>query len=221
MRSPFIRRLMLPAATVAALTVPVLLPGVASAHTPDYGTQDDDHSSTQVFSSELTPVPTNRVDGMGDAKIELDGNTARVSVDVHGLLNSAPHAMHIHVKGEGECPQADDASQHNGHLSMSTTDGLDDYGPIGTSLTTRGDTSPASALAVTRFPSTGTFHYTRTIQVTDEVADAIRHDNAVVVVHGIDYNGNGKYDAVLGASDLDPSLPQEATDPAVCGPLND
>lgn len=39
---------------------------------------------------------------------------------------------------------------------MSTTDGLDDYGPIGTSLTTRGDTSPASALAIKRFPQVGT-----------------------------------------------------------------
>jgi hypothetical protein len=221
MRSPFIRKLMLPAATVAALAVPVLLPGVASAHTQSYGTQDDHHSRNQDFASKLSPVPTNRVHGMGNAKIELNGNTARVSVDVRGLLNSAPHAMHIHIKGEGECPQADDASQHNGHLSMSTTDGLDDYGPIGTSLTTRGDTSPASALAVTRFPSTGTFHYTRTIRVTDAVARAIRHDNAVVVVHGIDYNGNGQYDAVLGASDLDPSLPQEATAPALCGPLDD
>jgi hypothetical protein len=42
----------------------------------------------------------------------------------------------------------------------------------------------------------------------------------VVVVHGIDYNGNGKYDAVLGQSELDPKLPQEATAPALCGPLD-
>jgi hypothetical protein len=221
MRSPFIRRLMLPAATVAVLAVPVLLPGIASAHTTSNGTQDNHHSSTQDFSTRLSPVPTNMVHGMGNAGIELKGNTAEVSVDVHGLLNAAPHAMHIHIKGEGECPQADDATRHNGHLSMSTANGLDDYGPIGTSLTTRGDTSPASALAIKRFPSTGTFHYTRTIQVSDAVAYAIRHNNAVVVVHGIDYNGNGKYDGVLGASELDPSLPQEATAPALCGPLND
>lgn len=213
------RRIMLPAAAVAALAMPVLLPGIASAHTPNHGGQDT-HSSTQQLYSKLSPVPTNRVRGLGNAKITLHGDTAQVSVDVHGLLNSAPHAMHIHIKGEGECPEASHATLHNGHRSMSTTDGLEDYGKIGTSLTTTGDTSPASALAVTRFPSTGTFHYTRTIQVTNEVANAIRHDNAVVVVHGIDYNGNGKYDAVLGASDLDPSLPQEATAPALCGALD-
>ena len=41
------------------------------------------------------------------------------------------------------------------------------------------------------------------------------------MVHGIDYNHNGRYDGVLGASELDPSLPQEATAPALCGALDD
>ena len=81
-------------------------------------------------------------------------------------------------------------------------------------------TSPASALAVDRFPSTGTFLYNRTFTVSQEVATAIRQDNAVIVVHGIDYNGNGTYDGYLGASELDPSLPQEATAPAICGALH-
>ena len=36
----------------------------------------------------------------------------------------------------------------------------------------------------------------------------------------MDYNGNGMYDFdSAGASELDPSLPAEATDPAVCGVL--
>jgi hypothetical protein len=213
MRNTSIRRLTVSAAALAALTLPVFIPGTASAHTPD------NHAKHTDVSSKLNPVPTNRVDGSGKAKIELDGNTAKVTVRVKGLLDDAPHAMHIHVKGNGECPNADDATKHNGRRSISTTDGLEDYGKIGTSLTTRGDTSPASALAVDRFPSTGDFNYSRTIKVTDEVAKEIRRDNAVVVVHGIDYNGNGKYDAVLGASELDPKLPQEATAPALCGPL--
>lgn len=45
----------------------------------------------------------------------------------------------------------------------------------------------------------------------------LKKGTAVLVVHGIDYNNNGKYDGVLGASELDPSLPAEATDPALCG----
>jgi hypothetical protein len=169
----------------------------------------------------LLPVPTNHVHGAGVATVWLGSdNTARITVDAAGLLNGAPHAMHIHVKGSGECPDADDATLHNGHPAISTTDGLPAYGPIGTSLTTSGDTSPASALAVDRFPATGTFHYSRTIQLTTDVAQQVRADNAVVVVHGIDYNGNGRYDNVLGPSELNPALPQEATAPALCGALD-
>ena len=42
-----------------------------------------------------------------------------------------------------------------------------------------------------------------------------------MVIHGIDYNHNGKYDFSAGKSDLDPSLPAEATDPAACGVLHE
>jgi hypothetical protein len=51
-------------------------------------------------------------------------------------------------------------------------------------------------------------------------ADLVRHGNAVIVVHGIDYNENDVYDlGALGVSDLDKTLPGEATAPALCGPL--
>lgn len=41
-----------------------------------------------------------------------------------------------------------------------------------------------------------------------------------MVIHGVDYNNNGEYEmAGAGPSELDPSLPAEATDPAVCGVL--
>ena len=82
------------------------------------------------------------------------------------------------------------------------------------------DTSPASALAITRFPQVGTYTYTRSINLTHDVAMAVRHNNAVIVVHGIDYNHNKKYDNVLGVSDLTSTLPMEATAPAICGALN-
>jgi hypothetical protein len=41
----------------------------------------------------------------------------------------------------------------------------------------------------------------------------------VIIVHGIDYNHNGVYDNVLDRSELNNSLPGEATAPALCGPL--
>ncbi|MDQ6896449.1 MAG: hypothetical protein M3171_07590, partial [Actinomycetota bacterium] len=84
-----------------------------------------------------------------------------------------------------------------------------------------GDTSPASGLAVDRFDTApgGKISYERgSIQVSQDVADAITKGQAVVVIHGVDYNKDGKYSGDT-KSDLDPSLPTEATDPALCGAL--
>jgi len=53
----------------------------------------------------------------------LNGDVATVSVATASLLNGAPHAMHIHAGGLGVCPPASAATLHNGHLSISTTDG--------------------------------------------------------------------------------------------------
>jgi hypothetical protein len=86
-------------------------------------------------------------------------------------------------------------------------------------LTTRGDTSGRSIIAFPRYPRVGDIRYTRKITVPPGVAAAIRAGNAVVIVHGIDYNHNGFYDYVLDRSDLNPTLPGEATAPALCGRL--
>jgi hypothetical protein len=211
------RKLLIPAA-IAALVMPFGV-AVASADTGHHPMPKQDQRNTFTYAL-LLPVANNRVQGFGSATVTLHGHDAKITIHVRGLLNHAPHAMHIHVKGSGECPNTHDSRLHNGHLATSTTDGLRAYGAIGTSLTTTGDTSPGSALAIDRFPSAGTYTYSRTIQITDDVAQQVRHDNAVVVVHGIDYNKNGKYDTVLGASELNPMLPQEATAPALCGPLH-
>src|SRR5207302_11485195 len=72
---------------------------------------------------------------------------------------------------------------------------------------------------VARYPGTGTVRYTRTVTLTATTAGDVRKGNAVIVVHGIDYSGNGIYDDVLDRSDLNASLPGEATAPALCGAL--
>lgn len=172
---------------------------------------------TVTVSTVLNPVPTNHVHGSGTASITLTGLQATVRVDAWGLVPNAPHAMHIHVDAMGQCPTAAMAKLHNGHRSIDVMDAASAYGAIGTSLTTTGDTSPASGLAITRFPVGSTIHYKRTITVSSDVAANIRDHKAVIVVHGIDYDGSGKYTNVLGPSELDPSLPMTATDPALCG----
>ena len=92
-------------------------------------------------------------------------------------------------------------------------------------------------MRLTRFPvaEDGEYHYSRdNIEFTDvagtgysggggtakQIADSIRDGEGVVVIHGIDYDGNGAYSfSDEGASELDPNLPAEATDPAACGVL--
>ena len=88
---------------------------------------------------------------------------------------------------------------------------------------TVGNTGKRSGLAVKRFPtaSGGTLDYKRQTRTSMNVAQGIRRGKAVVVVHGVDYNDNGKYDfRSAGRSELDRSLPAEATDPASCAVLH-
>jgi hypothetical protein len=164
-------------------------------------------------------VPTNHVTGSGDAAVVLRGNSATVSVDTNGLLNGQPHAMHIHAGGQGICPPASAARIHNGHVSISTSNGIRFYGPPEVALTSRGDTGRDSIIDFTRFPTVGNIRYKRTITVPAGVAGAIKAGKAVIIVHGIDYNGNGIYDNVLDRSELKRSLPGESTAPALCGTL--
>jgi hypothetical protein len=167
----------------------------------------------------LRPVPTNHVTGTGTAAVTLHGDQATVTVDTSGLLNSASHPIHLHAFGLGICPPASAAKLYNGHLAISTTDGLKYYGPMAAALTLSGDTTMNSMLAFSRYPTTGDIHYQRTITLTTTAANAIRNGNAVVVVHGIDYNHSGHYDMVLNRSELDSAVSQDATAPALCGTL--
>jgi hypothetical protein len=146
---------------------------------------------------------------------------ATVTVDTNGLLNGSPHALHIHAGGKGICPPASAAHLHNGHLAISTGDGLAFYGPPRVSLTRSGDTSGRSIIAFPRYPRVGDIRYTRKIRIPPGVAGAIRAGNAVVIAHGIDYNHNGFYDFVLDRSELSATvaIPGEATAPALCGRL--
>jgi hypothetical protein len=158
----------------------------------------------------------------GSAEVRVRGNRVRVNVWASGLLPDAPHAMHIHFGEEArhECPTVALDTNHDHRLNVA--EGLPAYGPIAASLTTSGDTSPASGLAVTRYPTApnGMIEYSRTFMVTPQLASAISKGEAVVVIHGLDYNGNKKYDfGGAGASELNAALPAEATDPATCGVL--
>ncbi len=166
--------------------------------------------------------PLNDRDGSGKARVKVAGKKLQVSYTAKNLAPNLPHAAHIHhgEQAAHECPTF--ARDVNNDGRVSTAEGLPDYGPIAVSLTTRGDTSPASALDVARFSSApgGMIDYKRQIKVSKDLARVIRNGEGVLVVHGVDYNNNGQYDFdSAGASELNGALPAEATDPAVCGVL--
>jgi len=220
--------------TVALLAVAALGSGAAQAHTP----QPAGPGKTVTLTADLTELNGSGASGTATATIR---NQRIKHIDVHasGLTPDAPHAQHIHFGDQAlhECPTP--ALDSNGDGRVNTAEGTPAYGPVVVSLNTTGDTTPASFLDVTRFPVSedGSYDYSRdNIRITAvagtgftgpdgagtarQIAEAIRKGEGVVVIHGIDYNGNGEYDFSSGASELDPNLPAEATDPAACGVLH-
>jgi serine/threonine-protein kinase len=201
----------------------LLVGGVAAAAVLIGGSSDDDGDNQanagQKVPATLGPVPTNKVDGLGDANVTLNGNVATVTLKTNGLLDGEPHAMHIHAGEKGACPTVEAAREHNGHLSISTLDGAAFYGHPRVALTTRGDIGVVSILEFARYPTVGNITYRRTMKLRPRTVGFIKRNLAVIVVHGIDYNGNGSYDDTLGGSDLNPALSGEATAPALCGEL--
>ncbi|MDN3292591.1 hypothetical protein QWM81_00720 [Streptomyces ficellus] len=200
-------------AVPAALTLAVAVPALAS---------DSDHSTTKAQQHRGYHVDLrqqNNSGAGGSAQLSLDGRKLTVKIYATGLVPGQPHAQHIHGSTTGKdfrCP--DMTADKNKDGIVTTTEGLPAYGDINISLTTKGDTTKASALAVDRMPvagKDGKLSYSRTITVSQAVADHIK--NLHIVQHGIDPNGNGTYDFSKGKSELDPKLPQEATAPASCG----
>ena len=166
-------------------------------------------------------APANNSGTSGNVMVEVHGNEATVHLSVTGAAQiwrgaPFPHTQHIHVGGQGVC--AGPESDADGDGVVSSPEGAPLTGHISTSLTLSGDTSPASAVAVDRFPGGGSYTYERTLSLDPETMAAMRAGTAAVEVHGVD-------PALLPAaaqqktSPEDPSLPLAATLPAACGVL--
>ena len=150
----------------------------------------------------------------------LPNGKVQVKVEATGLAPNLPHAQHLHGTTDGtptECPP---------NIGQVTTDaGIPFYGGIQASLTVTGDTSPASALDVPRFPvsdAEGNLEYQRTFDIDEAAFAAI--GTLQYVVHGVDLDGSGVYDngAADGGMDspLAAGVPLEVTIPAACGGVN-
>jgi hypothetical protein len=128
-----------------------------------------------------------------------------------------PHVQHIHIGAMGTCPGP--SADKNGDGVVSTTEGASAYGAIGTTLSVKGDTSPAAGTNIKIAPAGSSTDYKRTIQLDSKTVASIKNGTAVIVVHGLDPTTLSKK-AQGEKSDLVPSLPLAATSPALCGALN-
>jgi hypothetical protein len=174
----------------------------------------------------LTPQNHSGVTGTATLKV-TDAGALTVDIHANGLM-PGPHAQHIHGSAEGGhlmCASMADDTNGDGYLS--NEEGMGEYGTIFLALTTRGDVSASSGLALDRMPvadNTGHLDYHRTIAAKDLPDGLIDHLSELhIVQHGIDVNHNGRYDLkALGVSTFAksvgvPKVPEEATDPAACG----
>jgi hypothetical protein len=186
---------------------------------------------TPAYASENVVIKlqdVNSTGATGTASIVLDdaGNLT-VVITARGLAPNLAHPQHLHGSHdatETHCPAAGDK---DGDGFISVEEGVPEYGEVFISLTTTGDTTFTSALAINRMPKAdahGNLDYRRTIPAADLPADTAEHLRDLhIIQHGIDANHNGQYDlAGLGESSFArslgvPNIPEEETDPATCG----
>lgn len=172
------------------------------------------------YQTTLNQVNNSGASGM--ATVSLNGNTADIHVTWSGLPakfmgGPYPHVQHIHIGGQGQCPTMSADKNKDGVIS--TTEGAPAYGGIGTTLSTKGDTSPKSGTDIKIAPGGGSTDYNRSIKLSSDTVASLKAGTGVIVVHGLDPSTLSKK-AQGEKSDLVPSLPLAATSPALCGSLS-
>ncbi|GAA2042192.1 hypothetical protein GCM10009819_30650 [Agromyces tropicus] len=210
-------------ATAAAFAL--ALGGAATAYAA-HDTNPSDRVASYSYSLDaIQPADVPGSGASGTTRVKaLPNGKIQVTVEAWGLSPNLPHAMHLHgVPGDQAdlgCP-GPAAAGDDGVVSV--VDGIPFYGSILTSLTWTGDTSPSSALALDRFAMSdadGYLYYQRTFTDIPGYTDA---GTVQVVVHGIDFDGDGAY--AFNADDpfssrpssLGAGIPLEATVPVLCG----
>ncbi|MFP5489158.1 MAG: hypothetical protein ACLGHQ_12735 [Acidimicrobiia bacterium] len=154
-------------------------------------------------------IPNSQASGWTAITVLPNGNV-KVQVEATGLAPNLPHLMHLHdvLDGPSDCP-----APTSGDV-VTVLDGLPSYGPIQLGL----DTQVADA--------DGTVSYSAQFPADTPIGDGTLADIAgfaQVVVHGIDFNGDGEYaidpDDPFASqeSSIVAGAPLELTAPVLCG----
>jgi len=171
----------------------------------------------QATLSSLNGAGTN-----GTATVQVSGRTVTATVTTDSASSGLPHAQHIHIGGQNICPPP--SADTDGDGFVSTPEGEPFYGGIEVSLTTSGDVSTESALAVDRFPvagPNGQVTYSRTFELPPGV-DPAAIAQGVIVQHGFAGSALGSDPMMYDGPDspLMAGVPMEATLPVACGSLS-
>lgn len=177
----------------------------------------------------------NRSGVSGTLTIRLDTRTNRASIHLleRGVLANMPHAQHLHfgASARHRCPKPSAAGRPYKYQKqadiIASVQAMPDYGPVNISLTTRGDTSKKSGLALDRFPTPlgATIRYQRTIKLSASQVRHLERSQYVIATHGLDYTGDGIYSPQTAPSALAIKMfgpviggitPLEATAPNAC-----
>lgn len=205
-----------------------------------------DSSGQWSYQADLAPVPLNTPSGAasGHVMVTINGDQATVTEKVTGLADKLPtdtktleslgipaafagkpfpHVQHVHIMGQGQCPTA--AADANGDGVISTVEGHDAYGMIGTTFSTKGSTGASAGTDVTVAPGGGSYTYQRTFTLNADTLASIKNNTAVVVVHGLNPATAPKA-SLSTPNSLNVTLPGAdkklaliGTAPALCGPL--
>lgn len=205
-------------AAVGAVAL-VAVPATASADRGAAGDHPARHLVATLRPVAHDPAADGGSNATGQASLLVRrGNKLTTTVEVSGLSPQV-HVMHIHGAEQAahECPGADRRDDLVDDGLIETVEGLDDYGPVVVSLTTTGDTSPASTLAVDRYEvagADGRIEYHRTFDIPSGIAANL--ENQHIVVHGHDIDGDGTYASRVTAL----GAPLEAELPVACGEID-
>jgi hypothetical protein len=207
--------------TIARAGVPLAVLGLSLLAAPLSGIAAASTASAKAASYEVTLNPLNNSTASGTFLMSLSGSTATITEHVTGLPavwdgSPYPHLQHIHIGAQGTCPTA--AADKSGDGVVSTDEGAGNFGVIGTTLSTSGDTSPRASATLTAAPTGGSFTYSRTITLDSATLASVQAGKAVVVVLGLDPTRVSSA-ARSEKGELVPTLALPATAPALCGPL--
>jgi hypothetical protein len=182
----------------ALLAVPVLIAVISAV--PDAQAA----ARAGTFTANLAPLNQN---GTAVATLTQQGTTLTVHLQASGL-NGGVHLAHLHGlrQAQNECPTL--ALDRDGNGLIDLAEGVPAYGPVQVTLS-QGTNDRGTVLDYTR-----TYKH---LDSGDGIASLGDLDRYVVVVHGVDLDGDGLATNPDVQGDGPDPDDHEITMPAVCG----